>query len=196
MNVREQVWRWLLVTRPTDRWTLGTVAQAVNRSEAVVRRALAIPLKSGAIARSDHGWRVIHRQKLLMIWAVFHEWDVLGTLTLRAPVREIEGYMLPDAFWTGPSALRFRGQTLPADYDQVWVYLPEAQWPLLVERFRPLLAPEPVQRRSTANLWVLRPDAALTNPVPWPQVFVDLWQSSRWWSAEFCRVVEGYVDGA
>lgn len=192
-HAQEQVWHWVLVTRPRFGFSTQAVADAVGVTRDTVRRALTIPRRSGAIGRIGRAWTVQDRRKLLMIWAVFHQWTILQRFVLRCDPAEIEGRMIPEAVFTGPSAFKFQTGQIPSDYDQVWVYLPSEAGPQLLDRFADVLAPPTVQRRGMPNLICLRKPAWIHRPVSFPLIYVDCWQSDRWWSAEFCRALEGQL---
>lgn len=188
---RTAVWRWLVEEHPYGPLTTRTIAQASGVSLATARHAMEVPVKAGAIRRSRQGWEILDRKKLLLIAAVFHRQRLAGQMVLRLSVYDIEGWMLPAARFTGPSAVRLRLNLKPSDYRLVWVYVTRNEWPDLEARFQEFLAPPGAQRMAAAvNLRAWIPDAQLPERVSWCQVYWDLWNAPVWWSVPYLRVVE------
>lgn len=188
---RTAVWRWLVDEHPYDPMTTRTIAQETSVSMATVRRAMDVPVKAGAMRHTRHGWEILDRKKLLVIAAVFHRQRLAGQMVLRLSAADIEGWMLPTARFTGPSAVRLRLDRKPSDYGQVWVYVTRDQWPALQDRFQEFMAPPGAQRMTAAvNLRAWIPDPLLPDPVPWSQVYLDLWNAPVWWSVPYLAVVE------
>lgn len=188
MTTKEIVWREILRQRAgRDRWQQKELAARLDLSVATVHAALAVPRRAGALRVGGRGFELADWRKLLLIWAVHRNLgvDTVWQARLDLDPDRVEGEMLPEAHFTGPSAFKFHYGFVPADYDQVLVYLT----PDLVPEVRRRLAGHVDPRRGRTILTVLRPDRFLT-PVSPEQIYVDLWQLHPWWAAEFIRAME------
>ncbi len=188
---REWVWRWAL-THPGPTFTLAEAASALGRSPRVVRTALSGLLRAGALAEEDSTFHIVQRHVGRIAWATYHRPKVLGALALRLPTAEIESLMVPAATFTGSSAVRLRLEHTPADASEVWVYAAADRWAAIARRFDSFRWP--VARRHLVNLRVWEPDPWLPlHPLPWDQVWVDLWQCPAWWSVPYLQTVEAQL---
>ncbi|RDV82332.1 hypothetical protein DXX99_07930 [Ammonifex thiophilus] len=190
MTAKEQVWRHVLAEsreRGRAEFRQKDVAGELGLSVSTVHAALEVPRRAGAVEVWGRGFRLVDWRKLLTVWAVFRnlEKDVVWEARLRYPADRVEGDMVPQARFSGASAFKFRYGYAPADYDEVLVYLEEEHLPELEGRFRVHIRPA-----GETLLRVLRPDPRLPRRVPPEQVYVDLWQSHPWWTAEFLRYLE------
>lgn len=188
LTTKEIIWREILRQRGSrDRWQQKELAAQLGVSVATVHAALAVPRRAGALRVGGRGFELIDWRKLLLIWAVHRNLgaDTVWQARLDVDPDRVEGEMLPEAHFTGPSAFKFRHGFVPADYDQVLVYLEPDRVPELRRRLDDRVDP----RRGRTILTVLRPDRFLA-PVSLEQVYVDLWQLHPWWAAEFIRVME------
>lgn len=194
MTGKEQIWRWILgryLEAGETHWQQVMVAQVLNLSPSTVHAALQVPRRSGAIRVGGRGFELVDWRKLLTIWAVYRnlDADTLALWSLDLPASEVEGRMLPEARFSGPSAFKFAYGFVPADYDEVVVYLDRLLLEELKARFQGAL-----RRRGATELRVLAPDPHLPASVPMAQVYVDLWQMHPWWTAEFLRELEERLD--
>lgn len=188
MTTKEIVWREILRDRHhRHRWQQKELAARLGISAATVHAALAIPRRAGALKIGGRGFELADWRKLLLIWAVHRNLyaDAVWQVHLRLEPDRVEGEMLPEAHFTGPSGFKFRYGYVPADYDQVLVYLASELLPALRRRLENALD----RRRGRTLLTVLRPDPFLA-PLPPEQIYVDLWQLHPWWAAEFIRAME------
>lgn len=188
MTTKEIVWREILRQRlDRGRWQQKELAARLEVSAATIHAALAVPRRAGALRVGGRGFELADWRKLLLIWAVHRNlgMDTIWQVRLDLAPDRVEGEMLPEAHFTGPSAFKFRYGFAPADYDQVLVYLEPDLVPALRRRVNDHVDP----RRGRTFLTVLRPDRFLA-PVSLEQVYVDLWQLHPWWAAEFIRVME------
>lgn len=189
---REWVWRWVL-SRPEDQFTLAEAAEALGRSPRTIRMALGVLRRAEVVALHDGVWQIQRRTDGRILLASFHHAEPVGQLALRLSPADIEGLMVPTAHFTGPSAVRLRLGHTPADASEVWVYAAPDQWPAIEERFAAWRYR--TQLRHLVNLRVWAPDPWLpVDPVCWDQVWVDLWQSSAWWSVPYLKVVEAKLQ--
>ena len=92
--------------------------------------------------------------------------------------------------YTAYSAYRFRFESVPADYSEVYVFSDE---PAEVERRFP-------PRGGPPDLFVLSMDDRLRELsrdgiAPNSQVFADLWNMREWYAREFVRELGGKIYG-
>ncbi len=185
---REWVWRWAL-TQAAPVFSVADAAHALDRSPQVIRVALGGLVRAGALRPEGSVFHVVNRHVGCIAWATFHRPVWIGALALRLPPAEIEGLMVPTATFTGASAVRLRLGHTPADASEVWVYATPATWAAIAHRFAAYRWP--VTRRHLINLRGLAPDPWLPlDPLPWAQVWVDLWQSPAWWTVPYMQTVE------
>lgn len=175
------------------RWQQKELAQMLRLSVSTVHAGLKVPRRAGAIRVDARGLELVDWRKLLLIWAVFRnvDDDVVWRARVRLAVDRVEGEMIPEARFTGPSGFKFLHGFVPSDYDQVTVYVGGEHLARLKERFAPHLDPRGGQTVLTA----LAPDPFLPAGVPPEQMYVDLWQMHPWWTAEFIRALEERLDG-
>jgi hypothetical protein len=185
---REWVWRWAL-TQPSPEFALDEAAAVLGRSPQVIRVALGGLVRAGVLRQQGPTFTVINRSVGRVVWATFHRPLWVGTLALRLSPADIEGLMVPTATFTGASAVRLRLGHTPADASEVWVYASPDTWAAIEHRFAAYRWP--VNRRHLVNLRGLVPDPWLPlDPLPWEQVWVDLWQSPAWWTVPYMQTVE------
>lgn len=195
MTTKEQVWRAILTGRRAGQleWQQKQLAGGLDLPVSTVHEALRIPRRAGAVHVHPRGFVLADWRKLLLIWAVFRNLatDTAWQARLRLPAGRVEGEMIPEALFTGPSGFKFRYGFAPAEYDRVMVYVKDEHLPKLQERFAPYLDP----RRGQTVLTALNPDPRLPGELPPEQLYADLWQMHPWWAAEFIRALEEKLDG-
>lgn len=196
MTCKEQVWRAILVGRRVAgrvEWRQKELADALGISVSTVHNGLRVPRRAGAIRVHSRGLVLVDWRKLLLIWAVFRDLakDRLWSARVRLPADRVEGEMIPEARFTGPSGFKFLYGFAPADYDQVVVYVGREHLDGLRERFARYIDP----RGGQTVLAALAPDALLAAEVPPEQLYVDLWQMHPWWTGEFIRALEERLGG-
>lgn len=191
MRAPERVWRWILTARPEPRFSVEDAAQATGAAPAAARAACQAGRQAGALVYDRRGWQIRDVHKLLLVWAVRHRPHVVGRLSLAASVSAVEGDMVPHALFSGPSAVKLYRAVLPSDYTEVFVYLDPVEWPALRARYADRLA-RPAQAASQLVVWAR--DAWDPDPLPWEQVYVDLWASPHWWAEPFWRYLEQAAD--
>ncbi len=190
MRAPERVWRWILTARPEPRFSVEDAAQATGVTPAAARAACQAGRQAGALVYDRRGWQIRDVYKLLLTWAVRHRPQVVSRLPLAASVSAVEGDMLPTALFSGPSAVKLYRNVLPSDYPEVWIYLDPAEWTTLRARYADRVV-RPAQAVSTLVVWAR--DAWDPVPLPWEQVYVDLWASPHWWAEPFWRYLEQAV---
>jgi hypothetical protein len=189
---REWVWRWALI-QPASAFSLDEAAEALGRSPRVVHVALNGLVRAGALRAEGSRFIVINRHVGRIAWATYHHPSWIGALALRLSPAEIEGLMVPTATFTGASAVRLRLGHTPADASEVWVYATPETWAAIEDRFAAFRWA--TTRRHLVNLRGLAPDEWLPlDPLPWDQVWVDLWQCPAWWTVPYMKVVERQLN--
>jgi hypothetical protein len=185
----EIVFRELLES-PDARFTQLGLSRSLGFSISTVNNAVR-PLSSmGAVKILPRGLRVIDREKLLYYMASVRDLDKDVIYSTRANLlpSEVEKQMPAGVVYTAYSAYRFRFDSVPADYGEVYVYSREGGE---VERRFPKSPGPP-------NLFVLRIDRRLEELsedglAPNSQVFADLWNMREWYAREYVRELGGKI---
>lgn len=195
MRKIEFIWRALLAD-PSHLIRQQALAERFQMAPSTVHAALRLPRQIGAVSVGRSGIRILDQRKLLTIWSVYRnlKQDVLARLWIDAPASEIEGDMVAEACFSGPSACKLYFDVVPADYDLVLVYLAARDLPTLARRFegRSLSQRRALQRRPP-NLIVLKPDPYLGPRISAWQVLADLFQLPNWWATDFSQRLEERV---
>lgn len=164
--------------------SLSTVNNAVKQIE----RISAIRLKT-------RSFEMIDFEKLMLFWATQRnlDKDVIYSTHLDLPVSEIERSMPNHIKFTAYTAYKSTYKDVPADYSEVYVYVPKDMLPLIKNRFP--------QADGNKNLFALKPDAALDRQmmeektpsvsVSPSQMFVDLWNLKQWYAKDFLAALKG-----
>lgn len=146
----------------TCKISLGTINPLIGRLEQL-----------GAVERKPLGFRLIDPKRALLYWAVTRELgrDVAYTTFVPGRVDELEKELPKGSILTAYSGFRAKFKSIPADYEQVFVYAD----PAVIKR---AFKPTSLEKR---NLFVLSPDEHLqhlseSDVAPLVQVYVDLWQ--------------------
>ncbi len=146
------------------------------------------PLESmNAIEKKPRGFRVIDGKKILFYWAsarVLNKDIVYQTFSNKSVI-EIEK-MMPEGIFTAYSGFKFRFNSVPSDYSEVFVYGNEKE---IKERFP--------KKEGKYNVILLKQDKHLKKfkEIPLGQLFVDLWNVNTWYSQEFLKVLEVKING-
>lgn len=187
MLKKELVWREILNDCFADRrliFTQKELAGKLKISLSTVHNALKLPRASGAIAVSGRNFRVIDKEKFLLLWATHRRLnrDMIYQTRVAGSVWEIEGRMPPGVVFAAYSAYARKWRHPPADYDVVYVYAPPSLLPEIKRRFP--------KTKGEDNLFILAADPFLNNYgdiTPPVQTFVDLWNLPQWYGADFRR---------
>lgn len=190
MLKKELVWREILHHCFVDGrliFTQKELADWLKISLSTVNNALKLPRASGAIAVSGRNFRVIDKEKFLLLWATHRRLNRDIVYQTRAPgsVWEIEGRLPPGVIFAAYSAYTRQWRLPPADYDVVYAYAPLAVLPEITKRFP--------KQKGEANLFILAADPFLNDYgdiTPPVQTFVDLWNLPQWYAADFRRALK------
>ncbi|OGZ34904.1 MAG: hypothetical protein A3A94_00965 [Candidatus Portnoybacteria bacterium RIFCSPLOWO2_01_FULL_43_11] len=194
MTKKEIIWREILISASQNKkrkFTQKELAQKFHFSLSTVFNSLKTPRKIQAIEAGGRNFILRDPEKLLYLWAVQRnlDKDILYQTRVEKSVLEIEGLMPNSIIYGLYSAFRKRIQTLPADYDKVYVYIPEKNLKEIQERF-----PE---KKGYPNLIVLAADQFLKNYgqiAPLVQIYVDLWNVSEWYAKDYLAAIKEKLD--
>lgn len=144
----------------------------------------------GAVTVGGRFFTVDDVEKLLYHWASVRNLpsDIIASGHVRSPTLEIEGLMPSDIVFGCYSAARQILQTVPADYDTVYVYAKNLSQ--IEQRFK--------FEKGRINLIVLAADNQLTHYGQYTtlaQTFVDLWNLGDWQAKDFSRAIKEKIDG-
>jgi hypothetical protein len=194
MTKKEIIWREILFSNSQNKkrkFTQKELAQKFHFSLSTVFNSLKTPRKIQAIEVGSRSFILRDQEKLLYLWATQRNLnkDIIYQTRAEMSVLEIEGLMPNSATYGLYSAFRKQFRTLPADYDKVYVYVPEKDLKEIQERF-----PE---KRGYPNLIVLAADEFLKNYgqiTPLVQTYVDLWNVSEWYAKDYLSVIKEKLD--
>jgi hypothetical protein len=207
MKKTEYVYRHLLEKLLVDRKSIFVereIATLFGISPNTVSMALAPLKRSGAVSINLRNFQITSFEKLLLFWAVNRRPDkdiVYKTYVNVKNVTEIEKYMPADVAYTNCSGYINIFGNDASDYGSVYVYATEKDLKEIIKRF-----PENQFSKRTKgyNLFVLKPDKVLEekmaqhnldhSSVSIPQLYVDLWNSSEWYSYEFLKKLKNRIN--
>lgn len=195
MTKKEIIWRHVLVKACEEKqftFTQKALAARFKISTSTIFNALKVPRKMGAIEVTGRFFRLIDKEKLLMLWATIRniQEDIHYTTCVAGTAQEIEGQMPADCIFGAFSAYRLKYKDAPADYEQVYVYSNN-----LIEmkkRFPPNSG-----RGMAKNLFVIKPDSYLNTfgqITPDVQTFVDLWNIPKWYARDYLDAIKKKVS--
>ncbi len=185
MKKSERVYREILyrvLEKKENFFKQSSLAKICKTSTGNVHKALKPLEKMNSIEKKPMGFYVINPKKILLYWASIRnlEKDIVYQTRVNQRVEEIEKE-LPPVLFTAYSGYKFRFDSTPSDYSEVWVY---GERNLIMERFPP--------KPGRPNLFILKPDPHLQSfrKVPIAQLFVDLWNLNTWYADEFLKALE------
>jgi hypothetical protein len=155
-------------------FSLSTVNNAIRPLSAI-----------GAVEIAPRGFRLVDLKKALLYWATVRKFDkdVVYRTRVEESIGEIERSVPASAVFTCYTGYKFLFRDTPADYSEVYFYLPEEDLEEVERRF-----PE---GRGPANIFVLTADKwLLEGIVPKAQLFVDLWNLKTWYAKDFVQALE------
>lgn len=187
MKKIEIIWRDILEeAKKSTIFEQKKLAQKYGFSTSTVFAAL-FPLRNtGAITVTGRNFRVTNMEKILLFWATHRhlQKDVLYQTYVGLPVLEIEGLVDNQTIFGAYSAARMMLKSSPADYDKVYVYHPHPE--VLSQRF-------PNNNSQPPNLFIIKQDQYLSKygkTTPISQTYVDLWNLSDWYAADFIKALK------
>jgi len=170
------------------------ISQLLRVSIGLVNKTVARLEQIGAMSKTGRKYSVTSFKKVLMLWSSLRnlQRDILYMTRVILPVREIERDLPDGSVLSAYSAFNYMFNEVPADYSEVWTYIPENILPEVKARFPPNNLPN--------NLYILKSDTLLLenarrfskgmNLVSVPQLYVDLWNIPSWYSKEYIALLE------
>lgn len=194
MQKIEMIWREILFqlfTKNNNKFTQKELAEKFSLSTSTVFQALKPLRKMGAVQVGGRGFVVRDPEKIQYHWANKRnlQKEIFWQTKVDKPVLQIEKEMISQAVFGCYSAFRLRFDDAPADYDKVYIYLPEKKLKYLKKRF-------PLQK-GRSNLFVLKADPFLNEygqTTTLSQTFVDLWNLSDWFAKEFINSIKEEIN--
>ncbi len=156
-------------------------------SLSTVNNAIRTLVGLGAIETEPRGFKLFDAKKALLYWATIRhlEKDIAYATRNEKGVTEIEKEVPSTAIFTCYSGYKFRYGEVPADYSEVYFYLPEEDIDEARKRF-----PE---RKGPANVFVLKLNKMMQvqeGVVMPPQLYIDLWNMRTWYAKDFLSALE------
>jgi hypothetical protein len=189
MKKSERVYREILYRNLEKRghfFKQMSLAKTCGTSIGNVHEALKPLERMNSIEKKPMGFTVINPKKILLYWASIRnlESDIIYQTHVKASVQEIEKQM-PQVIYTAYSGYRYRFDSLPADYSEVFIYGAKE---LIEDRFP--------KQRGTPNLIVLKQDQHLETlgKAPIAQIFVDMWNIGTWYADEFVKDLDKRIE--
>jgi hypothetical protein len=148
----------------------------------------------GAVFKTGRSYSVTSFKKVLMLWASLRnlQRDLIYSTRVGGSVREIERSLPDGSILSAYTAFNYLFNEVPADYSEVWTYVPEDILAEVKERFP--------SNNLPGNLYVLKTNTLLLenskryskgiNMVSVPQLYVDLWNIPSWYSKEYIALLE------
>jgi biotin operon repressor len=207
MRKIEIVYRYLIERILADKKTkfVGReIARELGISPNTISNAIAPLKRSGAADVHKRYFEVTNLEKTLAYWAVNRQLEkdiVYKTYVAVKNVDEIEKRMPSEIAYTCCSGYKNIFGNDVSDYGKVYVYAAESALIEIKRRF-------PERRLSAkvegSNLFVLSPDSILESmilsgklehsSVQLSQLYVDLWNTSEWYSYEFLKRLGKKID--
>ena len=165
------------------------LAKQFSFSLSTVHHALKPLREIGAITMRQRAFDVVDTRKLLYYWATIRKFnkEIMYATRVEAPVQELERLVPSPAIFTAFSGYRLLFKEAPADYSELYFYIPESELAEVKERF-------PKQENGPQNVFALKADEVLLTQkrsiVSKSQLFVDLWNCKQWYAHEFRKKLE------
>ncbi|HLC68219.1 MAG TPA: hypothetical protein VJH24_00130 [Candidatus Bilamarchaeaceae archaeon] len=188
MLKKEILYREILaqfLERRAAAFTQLALSKKFGFSLSTVHNALKPLVSMGAVNAKRRGFELADAKKALLYWATVRslQRDILYATRMEVPVSESEKMAPSAATYTAYTAYRLKFNDTPADYSELYFYIPESELGEVKKRF-----PE---RKGPPNIIVLRADPFLKpGIVPLPQLFVDLWNLKTWYAKDFVHALE------
>ncbi|MBI5227762.1 hypothetical protein HY988_04200 [Candidatus Micrarchaeota archaeon] len=173
-------------------FTQSELARKFSFSLSTINNAIKPLVTIGAVEIKQRSFVLLDAKKLLYYWATRRKFNQEIIYQTRAdkPIAELEKLVPSTAIFTAFSAYRLKFSDAPADYSEMYFYIPGQDLNEVKKRF-----PE---AKGPANVFVLISDAQLIeenlkekgNLAPSSQIFVDLWNIKEWYAQEFFKKLE------
>ena len=185
---RELLYR--ILEKKERRFTQSELSQNLGISLSIVNNAIKKLSDIGAVKILPRSFHVLDIKKALYFWASLRNLkkDIVFSLRVDLPVREMERIMPSGVIYTAYSAYKFRFKDVPADYSEVYVYANEKE----IENIQKRLSLKKNKKNLRPNLFVLKKDSFIEKykDIPLAQIFVDLWNLNEWYAKDFFNAIE------
>jgi hypothetical protein len=170
------------------------ISQLLRVSIGLVNKTVTKLDRMGAVSKTGRSYSVTSFKKVLMLWASLRnlQRDLIYSTRVGGSVREIERSLPDGSILSAYTAFNYLFNEVPADYSEVWTYVPEDILAEVKERFP--------SNNLPGNLYVLKTNTLLLenskryskgiNMVSVPQLYVDLWNIPSWYSKEYIALLE------
>ena len=170
------------------------ISQLLRVSIGLVNKTVTKLDRMGAVFKTGRSYSVTSFKKVLMLWASLRnlQRDLIYSTRVGGSVREIERSLPDGSILSAYTAFNYLFNEVPADYSEVWTYVPEDILAEVKERFP--------SNNLPGNLYVLKTNTLLLenskryskgiNMVSVPQLYVDLWNIPSWYSKEYIALLE------
>lgn len=170
------------------------ISQLLRVSIGLVNKTVTKLERMGAVSKTGRSYSVTSFKKVLMLWASLRnlQRDLIYSTRVGGSVREIERSLPDGSILSAYTAFNYLFNEVPADYSEVWTYVPEDILAEVKERFP--------SNNLPGNLYVLKTNTLLLenskryskgiNMVSVPQLYVDLWNIPSWYSKEYIALLE------
>lgn len=189
MLKKEIIYREILTKKIEEKETNFkqlTLSKKFGFSLSTINHALKPLTMMGAIDKKSRGFTLTDTKKALLYWATIRrlEKDIAYKTRIEESIIETEKNIPPTAIFTGYTGYKFLFKETPADYSEIYFYLPEEDIEESKLRYPP--------KKGPANLFVLKADKWLKERqiAPAPQLFVDLWNMRTWYAGDFVSALE------
>lgn len=189
MKKIEYVYRELLyqaIEKNNRKTSQSELSKILGLSLSVVNFAIRNLVKMNAVKINLRSLEIIDPKKILYYWASVRniEKDIIYKTRINDSVRKIESEMPSNIIFAVYSGYKFKFNSVPADYSEVYVYGDEE----IKKRFK--------EHKNIPNLFILKKDELMDRyKINYAQLFVDLWNIKEWYAKDFLKELEEKING-
>ncbi len=174
--------------------TQAMLSRNLGISLSTVNLAMKPLTRMNAVTIKRMGFRIIDTKKILYYWASIRnlEKDIIYSVRLDEPVRNIEKQMPDNIVFTAFSAYKYKFKDVPADYSEVYVYGSEN----IIRRTKEKKS-KVKNIKKNPNLFVLSKNDVMHRygkTATLANLFVDLWNLRQWYAKDFLKSLEEKID--
>ena len=163
-----------------------SLAKKFGFSLSTINHALKPLASIGAIEIGRRGFKLTDIKKALLYWATIRKFDkdIVYSTRMEERISEIERSVPASAIYTCYTGYKLLFKDVPADYSEIYFYLPKEDLEEAKQRFPP--------KKGPANVSVLNADQWLRGYkiAPAAQIYVDLWNLKTWYAGDFVKALE------
>ncbi|MFH1239933.1 MAG: winged helix-turn-helix domain-containing protein [Candidatus Diapherotrites archaeon] len=190
MKKIEFVYREILfrvLEKKAESFTQKELSNELGLSLSMVNHALKPLKRMNAIKVNPRNFVVVNAKKILLYWSSVRnlEKDLIYKTRVDESVLQIEKRMPAGVIFTAYSGYKFKFNSVPADYSEVYIYTSDEELKEVKKRF-----PE---NKKTANLFVLSKDSVMGKDgkiATDANIFADLWNLPQWYAKDFLKEFE------